>query len=155
MRTHRHLTPHTSIITALVVALLCISTVFFSPLASAHHGKPHINWEDLDLSDEQTQRLHQLDAQWAQTYNRLHPQIKQDQFILRKLMESPDGTPEAMMRVQNRLERNRHQLHTSATHILMQKKQSLTDDQRQQLHDMMAPATTATRGIVPAGHHRH
>ncbi len=162
MRTHHSKTTPT--LRLLALSALLVTQLLLTPMppAQAHHGKPHINWAALDLSGEQHQRLQQLDTQWAQTYNRLHPQIKQDQDTLRQLMESPDATPEAMMRVQNRLERNRHQLHKSATRILMQKKQSLTDDQRQQLHDMMAPTATAAkarprnnpRGMTPASH-RH
>lgn len=121
---------------ALVVGAIVASVAVAHP-GHGQHGD--VNWQALQLTPQQNNAMQQLDRQWEGTYQRLHPQIEHDQAQLRQLMEAPNASPQRVMQVQNRLQRNRHQLHQSATRIFMKKKHRLTPPQRKELSRMMHP----------------
>jgi Spy/CpxP family protein refolding chaperone len=122
---------------AAVMALTLFVSLAVLPASSAHQHNGRVDWDALELTPDQANDIQQLDRQWETTYQRIHPQIEKDQARLKELIEAPDTQPEEVMHVQNRLQRNRHQLHQSATRIFMKKKHRLNPPQRKQLYTLM------------------
>ncbi len=117
------------------LTLLGLVALPLSPAMAKEFQK--VNWESLELSDDQRLRLTELDHQWHQTAEEAVPRIQRNQQRLRQLMASPNPSEEDVLAIQQRIHQDKLNLKMQATQIFLMKRKVLTPPQQAKLRKML------------------
>jgi Spy/CpxP family protein refolding chaperone len=96
-----------------------------------------IDWQRLNLNQQQSQTIGTLDSEWNQKYQRLQPQIVGLQQKLQRLLPDPKSDPLEIMATQQTIARLKEQLRNDATTNYLRKRAALNGDQQHQLEGML------------------
>jgi hypothetical protein len=96
-----------------------------------------IDWQRLNLDQQQSQTIGSLDNDWNQKYQRLQPQIIGLQRKLERLLPDPHSDPLEIMATQQSIARLKEQLRNDATTNYLRKRAALNSDQQHQLEGML------------------
>ncbi|MCA9805951.1 MAG: hypothetical protein KC777_28480 [Cyanobacteria bacterium HKST-UBA02] len=126
--------------TVRLMMALILSTVVFALVqgparaeGDAPCGHCNIDYEKLDLSNDQSLKIQQLDQQWFDTYQKMHPKIQEKQQQLKKLMASPNSDPTELIMLQQKIDKENSELKSFAISIWTKKKEILNDAQKEKL----------------------
>ena len=130
-----------AILTALALAAGCQLMLPALPVmaddASASHGCNAIYSALPNLTDEQRAKLQQIDQQWVETYQKLHPEIQQCQQDLKKQLANPKSDPTELMMLQKKLEDLKGQLKLEAMKCHVKKREVLNEEQQRLFQNML------------------
>lgn len=96
-----------------------------------------IDWQRLNLNQQQSQTIGSLDSDWNGKYQRLQPQIIQNQQKLQRLLPDPKSDPLEIMATQQTIARLKEQLRNDATTNYLRKRAALNEAQQHQLEGML------------------
>ncbi len=96
-----------------------------------------VDWNKLNLTQQQNQQIQQLESQWQQDYQQIRPALQDDQVRLKRLLETHNADPVELMAVQQSINRKREQLNAAATANYLRKRQVLNENQQHQLGQMI------------------
>jgi Spy/CpxP family protein refolding chaperone len=96
-----------------------------------------INWSQLNLSQDQSSTMRQLDSEWQQMYSDIYPQLSRDKARLRQMLHSPNANESDIMALESRIHENEERLRQGATRIFLNKRKHLSPQQQQSLRRMM------------------
>lgn len=96
-----------------------------------------IEWQRLNLNQQQMQTIGSLDSDWNQKYQHLQPQIAGLQRKLERLLPDPNSDPLEIMATQQTIARLKEQLRNDATTNYLRKRATLNGDQQHQLEAML------------------
>ena len=94
-----------------------------------------IHWSSLNLTTQQETHINQLENQWQHTHAEVAAQIARDREELRMLL--PTGDIQRIRLLQNRMMTNKMFLMNESMNTFLQKRDTLTPDQRTQLQKML------------------
>jgi Spy/CpxP family protein refolding chaperone len=94
-----------------------------------------IHWASLNLTAQQESHINQLESQWQHTHSEVAAQIYRDREELRMLL--PTGDIQRIRLLQNRMMTNKMFLMNESMNTFLQKRDTLTPDQRAQLQRML------------------
>ena len=94
-----------------------------------------VDWNRLHLTPEQESRIHQLEDSWEKTHSDVASRIEQDASELRAIL--PTGDAQRIRQLQNRITANKMFLMNQSMDIFLQKRNTLTPEQRLQLRKML------------------
>jgi Spy/CpxP family protein refolding chaperone len=97
-----------------------------------------INWELLNLSNQQRARIKVLDLNWQETSWNLSSQIIQDKKKLRFILTDPFASDVEIKNLQNQILVNQKKLRYSAMENFLRKRNVLTFLQKKKLHKMLS-----------------
>ena len=135
----------------LVLALLGACMTGASLPAWAGDDGCRIDWAHLELTPEQSQQIHSLEAQWNQEYMQMQPSVIDEQKRLTRLLSDPRSDPLEVMTLQQSIARKKEHLRASATASYLRKRQVLNDGQRQVLEDMIRQAVAQRQRVLSPG----
>lgn len=98
-----------------------------------------INWENLDLSDEQEVKIKELNEDWKRIEQLIRPKIIRDQQQLKNVMSNPNADEDLIRKLQRDIMLRQKQLRFEATENFLSKRRILNPDQREKLHKYMMP----------------
>lgn len=96
-----------------------------------------VQWERLELSQDQRSNLTHLDKQWQNRYSELVPRIQANEQRLRKLMNASHPDEREIMQLQQEIHEDKLQLKMDATQIFLHKRRILSQDQDKKLMKLM------------------
>ena len=99
-----------------------------------------VDWSKLNLNNQQTKRIQELEEQWRRDYGQLKPAIYEDQRKIGRLLGEHDSDPVEIMSLQASLDRKKGQLSALALSNYLKKREVLTDNQQRTLEIMMRQA---------------
>ncbi len=100
-------------------------------------GHCEIDYEKLNLSKDQSVKIQQLDQEWFEKYQKLQPEIQEKQQKVKKLMADPKADSTDLIMLQKKVDSLISELKGEATKILIKKKELLSNQQRDQLQQML------------------
>ena len=98
-----------------------------------------INWAHLNLTNDQSKKIKELDAQWERIQQLIRPKIIRDQQQLKNVMSNPNADEDLIRKLNNDIMLRQKQLRFEATENFLSKRRVLTTGQRETLHKMMIP----------------
>ncbi len=108
-----------------------------------------IDWESLNLTQQQDSQLTSLEQSWGKKHNEVTAQIQSDTQELQKML--PNGDPQKIRVIQNRISTNKMYLMNESVDVFLKKRDLLTPPQRVQLQKMfMAPKNGQVPTTIPA-----
>ena len=110
-------------------------SVFVMVLLSGPVPAREVDWNRLHLTPEQESRIHQLEDSWEKTHSDVASRIEQDASELRAIL--PTGDAQRIRQLQNRITANKMFLMNQSMDIFLQKRNTLTPEQRLQLRKML------------------
>jgi Spy/CpxP family protein refolding chaperone len=123
-----------------LAALFLLSSSFSNSPAFCQEEHLAVNWSKLNLTDQQSKKIEELEQQWRHDYAQLKPAIAEDQTRIAKLLGEHDSDPVEIMSVQASLARKREQLSALAMSNYLKKREVLSENQRRTLEIMMRQA---------------
>lgn len=96
-----------------------------------------VQWERLELSQDQKSNLTHLDKQWQNRYSEVVPRIHANEQKLRALMNSAHPDEHEIMRLQQQIHEDKMKLKMDATQIFLYKRRVLSREQDERLMQMM------------------
>jgi Spy/CpxP family protein refolding chaperone len=96
-----------------------------------------VNWEHLELNDQQRSQIKEVDSQWRSKASGLFPRLQQKQDKLNRLMREPEANPQQVMQLQQEVHQDKMELNMHATQLYLNKKRILSPVQRQKLEHML------------------
>jgi len=96
-----------------------------------------VQWERLELSQDQRSNLTHLDKQWQNRYTELVPRIQANEQKLRRMMNASHPDEREIMQLQQQIHEDKLQLKMDATQIFLHKRRVLSQDQDKKLMKMI------------------
>lgn len=93
-----------------------------------------VNWNELNLSPQQSSQIHALEMNWERTHQRITREIEQDQASIKRLL--PSGNRTKIQDLQRRIMKNKMYLMNQSTETFMKKREQLNPDQQSRLKRM-------------------
>ncbi len=105
--------------------------------ARADESQCGINWQRLNLNQQQTQQIQTLESQWNHDYMQIQPAIVDEQHKLARLLSDPRSDPLEIIALQQSIARKKELLRATATTNYLRKRQLLNEEQQHNLEDMI------------------
>lgn len=102
-----------------------------------NRGNVSIDWQLLNLTEDQKRKIKELDLQWTSLEQTIRPKILRDQQQLKTIMVNPNADDNQIRKLQKDIMIRQEQLRYEATENFLSKRRLLNDEQRQKLHKMM------------------
>jgi hypothetical protein len=115
---------------------LCVAAGFWLQ-AQAKSDFQEIQWETLDLSEQQRQSIQQLDQHWHSTVSEVVPRIQEQEKRLKHLMSSQKPDEPTILQVQQSIHQDKSRLKMEATQIFLRKRKILNKQQENRLLRMI------------------
>lgn len=131
LRQFKWLFSHLSALVLFYVILSCWSQ------AIAKQEYKAVNWDSLDLSNQQRDSLNDLDEQWQSSLSEMAPRIQANERKLKLLMRSPKPNESDILKLQQQILEDKAKLKLEATQIFSLKRKLLKKEQEQKLIQMM------------------
>jgi Spy/CpxP family protein refolding chaperone len=93
-------------------------------------GSCNIDYNKLNLTQEQTVKIQQCDHEWFQELQQTQPEIQSLQQKFRRLLSSSKPDAAEILLVQQQIEAKKSKLKLKATQTLLKKKQLLDESQK-------------------------
>lgn len=138
-----------ALVTALFSAFMNSPAFAQDPNHNAHGPGRCIDWTRLNLNQQQSQSITQLDSEWRAKYQQLQPQILQKQKKLQELLADSKSDPLEIMSTQQSIARMRENLRNEATTNYLRKRAILTETQQHQLEAMLQQMVMERQRATP------
>jgi hypothetical protein len=121
------------------LSLMLLVTLMLSLGAQAYarHEYNEVNWDSLNLSNQQRSNLNSLDAQWHNTVTEVAPRIQGNEKKLKLLMNSSKADESQIIRLQEQIHEDKTRLKVQATQIFLDKRKCLNREQQDKLRKMI------------------
>jgi hypothetical protein len=129
---------------ALVSLLFFLGSQSVPVKAYGPSDRPICDWTKLNLSDDQSKQVQEIEAAWDQKYHELMPSLLDDQHKLSKLLGDHNSDPVEIMTLQTSIARKREQLNAVALATYLKKK-AVLDDNQKHLLELMTKRAIAER----------
>lgn len=96
-----------------------------------------VDWTKLNLTQQQSQQISQLDSEWRAKFTQVQPQIAQNQQKLQQLLSDSKADPLEIMATQQNIARLKESLRNDATTNYLRKRAVLNEPQQHQLEAML------------------
>ncbi len=114
--------------------LIILTAMLLCPNICSAYSSRSIQWELLNLTALQKNKIKTLDLNWQKTSTNLNIQIINDKNKLRYLITNPYASDNEIRGLQNKLLANQKMLRCEAMNNFLQKRNVLSVSQRKRLH---------------------
>jgi Spy/CpxP family protein refolding chaperone len=105
--------------------------------AQAKQDLLEVNWDSLDLSDQQRSSLNNLDQQWKNTVSQIAPRLHANERLLKHMIYSSTPNEDQILQLQEDIHEDKMRLKMNATEIFLDKRRVLNPQQQEKLQQII------------------
>jgi Spy/CpxP family protein refolding chaperone len=134
-----------------VVVMIALVPMLWRTASAEQTGITRVNWDNLNLSEDQREQLDSMDQQWKNTVHELAPRIENNRRKLKLMMNESQPDENEIMELQQQVHEDQLKLKMRATKLYLGKKKVLNADQQEKFSQMMNHSSDTVRYSAPAG----